>query len=127
MMLTSVNSVLNFGSDASSMKSIYCNLPISVSYKNSLACSLSLLLHYNILLIIHYIVLKMHNQSDGTFFGLFDCSQKCPSQAVSIRAICPEKYTVINQATNEVIEEVEESKAFFEVGANVYSHSQSDN
>jgi ATP-dependent helicase YprA (DUF1998 family) len=126
MMLTSVNSVLNFASDASSMKSIYCNLPISVSYKNSLACSLSLLLHYNILLIIHYIVLKMHNQSDGTifiFFGLFDCSQKCPSQAVSIRAICPEKYTVINQATNEVIEEVEESKAFFEVyeGA-VYMH-----
>lgn len=49
--------------------------------------------------------------------------QKCPSQAVSIRAICPEKYTVINQATNEVIEEVEESKAFFEVyeGA-VYMH-----
>jgi ATP-dependent helicase YprA (DUF1998 family) len=61
------------------------------------------------------------------FFGLFNCSQKCPSQAVSIRAICPEKYTVINQATNEVIEEVEESKAFFEVGANGYSHSQSDN
>ncbi len=61
------------------------------------------------------------------FFGLFDCSQKCPSQAVSIRAICPEKYTVINQATNEVIEEVEESKAFFEVGTNVCSHSQSDN
>ncbi len=130
MMLTSVSSVLNFASEASSMKSIYCNLPISISYKKSLASSLSLLLHYNILLTIHYIVLKTRNQSDGTilfYFGLFDCSQKCPSQAVSIRAICREKYTVINQATNEVIEEVEESKAFFEVGANGYSHSQSDN
>lgn len=42
-------------------------------------------------------------------------SQKSPSQGVSIRAISPEKYTVINQATNEVIEEVEENKAFFEV------------
>lgn len=41
--------------------------------------------------------------------------QKSPSQGVSIRAISPDKYTVINQATNEVIEEVEESKAFFEV------------
>jgi hypothetical protein len=43
------------------------------------------------------------------------CIQKSPSQGVSIRAISPEKYTVINQATNEVIEEVEENKAFFEV------------
>lgn len=41
--------------------------------------------------------------------------QKSPSQGVSIRAISPGKYTVINQATNEVIEEVEENKAFFEV------------
>ncbi|KAG0570699.1 hypothetical protein KC19_6G181500 [Ceratodon purpureus] len=49
--------------------------------------------------------------------------EKSPSQGVSIRAISPEKYTVINQATNEVIEEVEENKAFFEVyeGA-VYMH-----
>uniref|UniRef100_A0A7I4DT40 Uncharacterized protein n=1 Tax=Physcomitrium patens TaxID=3218 RepID=A0A7I4DT40_PHYPA len=49
--------------------------------------------------------------------------EKSPSQGVSIRAICTEKYTVINQTTNEVIEEVEENKAFFEVyeGA-VYMH-----
>lgn len=46
-----------------------------------------------------------------------------PAQSVSIRAIDPEKYTIINQVTNETIEEVEESKAFFEVyeGA-VYFH-----
>ncbi|KAI5067358.1 hypothetical protein GOP47_0017886, partial [Adiantum capillus-veneris] len=45
------------------------------------------------------------------------------AQAVSIRAIEPEKYIIVNSATNEVIEEVEESKAFFEVyeGA-VYIH-----
>lgn len=49
--------------------------------------------------------------------------EKHPSYMVSIRAIDPEKYTVINQTTNEVIEEIEESKAFFEVyeGA-VYMH-----
>lgn len=35
---------------------------------------------------------------------------------MSIRSIFPGKYTIINQAiTNEVIEEVEESKALFEV------------
>lgn len=35
---------------------------------------------------------------------------------MSIRVNSPEKYRVINQAINEVIEEVEESKAYFEVG-----------
>lgn len=49
--------------------------------------------------------------------------ERSPAQSVGIRAIDPEKYTIVNQATNEVIEEVEESKAFFEVyeGA-VYIH-----
>ncbi|MCO5604473.1 hypothetical protein L7F22_058639 [Adiantum nelumboides] len=53
----------------------------------------------------------------------FGGGQRCIAQAVSIRAIEPEKYTIVNSATNEVIEEVEESKAFFEVyeGA-VYIH-----
>jgi hypothetical protein len=41
--------------------------------------------------------------------------QRSPAQSVSIRAIDPEKYTIINQTTNKVIEEVEEGKAFFEV------------
>eukprot|EP01018_Ginkgo_biloba_P017057 Gb_36557 [translate_table: standard] len=56
-------------------------------------------------------------QSEITIY-IQDCTslldQKDPSFVVSIRAIDPEKYTVINQATNEVIEEIEESKAFFE-------------
>ncbi|XP_057857764.2 uncharacterized protein LOC131066901 isoform X2 [Cryptomeria japonica] len=49
--------------------------------------------------------------------------EKHPSYAISIRAIDPEKYSIINQSTDEVIEEIEESKAFFEVyeGA-VYMH-----
>lgn len=49
--------------------------------------------------------------------------ERSPAQSVGIRAVDPEKYTIVNQATNEVIEEVEESKAFFEVyeGA-VYIH-----
>ncbi|KAH7387798.1 hypothetical protein KP509_16G041600 [Ceratopteris richardii] len=49
--------------------------------------------------------------------------ERSPAQSLGIRAIEPEKYTVVNSATNAVIEEVEESKAFFEVyeGA-VYIH-----
>ena len=53
----------------------------------------------------------IHTNNNACNVGL----QKSPSQGVSIRAISPEKYTVIDQATNEVIEEVEENKAFFEV------------
>lgn len=41
--------------------------------------------------------------------------EKTPSHAVSIRAIETEKYTVIDQKRNEILEEIEESKAFFQV------------
>ncbi|KAF5177122.1 Atp-dependent helicase hrq1 [Thalictrum thalictroides] len=41
--------------------------------------------------------------------------EKRPSYGVSIRAIETEKYKVIDKKTNEVIEEIEESKAFFQV------------
>ncbi|CAM6099284.1 unnamed protein product [Calypogeia fissa] len=41
--------------------------------------------------------------------------EKFPSQGVSIRAIDTEKYKIIDLGTNEIIEEVEESKAFFQV------------
>ncbi|KAJ7298096.1 hypothetical protein O6H91_Y016800 [Diphasiastrum complanatum] len=49
--------------------------------------------------------------------------EELPSSIVSMRGIDREKYTVINQITNETIEEVEASKAFFQVyeGA-VYIH-----
>lgn len=48
---------------------------------------------------------------------------KKPSHAVSIRAIENEKYQVIHKQSNEVLEEIEESRAFFQVyeGA-VYMH-----
>lgn len=61
--------------------------------------------------------LSFHQKNTRTTMLIFAFvgPQKSPSQGVSIRAISPDKYTVINQATNEVIEEVEESKAFFEV------------
>jgi DEAD/DEAH box helicase domain-containing protein len=45
--------------------------------------------------------------------------QKSPSQAVSIRAIEHDKYKVINKLNNRVLEEIEESKAFFQVPASV--------
>ena len=38
-----------------------------------------------------------------------------PSHAVSIRAIETEKYKVIDKQKNEVLEEIEESRAFFQV------------
>lgn len=44
------------------------------------------------------------------------CSfQKSPASAVSVRAIEAVCYKVINKITNEVLEEIEESKAFFQV------------
>ncbi|WVZ66650.1 hypothetical protein U9M48_015840 [Paspalum notatum var. saurae] len=49
--------------------------------------------------------------------------EKSPSQAVSIRAIEQDKYKVINKLNDRLFEEIEESKAFFQVyeGA-VYMH-----
>nr|XP_016493150.1 PREDICTED: uncharacterized ATP-dependent helicase YprA-like isoform X3 [Nicotiana tabacum] len=46
--------------------------------------------------------------------------EKIPSSAISIRAIETERYKVIDMQKNEVLEEIEESKAFFQVyeGAN---------
>lgn len=41
--------------------------------------------------------------------------QKSPSSAVSIRAIETVRYKVINKINDEVLEEIEESKAFFQV------------
>ncbi|GJN33021.1 hypothetical protein PR202_gb21578 [Eleusine coracana subsp. coracana] len=49
--------------------------------------------------------------------------EKSPSQTVSIRAIEHDKYKVIDRLSNRLLEEIEESKAFFQVydGA-VYMH-----
>ncbi|XP_062187160.1 uncharacterized protein LOC133890681 isoform X4 [Phragmites australis] len=49
--------------------------------------------------------------------------EKSPSQTVSIRAIEHDKYKVIDKLNNRLLEEIEESKAFFQVyeGA-VYMH-----
>nr|XP_048319856.1 uncharacterized ATP-dependent helicase YprA isoform X5 [Ziziphus jujuba var. spinosa] len=41
--------------------------------------------------------------------------QKLPSHSVSIRAIETEKYRVVDKQRNEILEEIEESKAFFQV------------
>lgn len=41
--------------------------------------------------------------------------EKVPSRSVSIRAIETERYKVIDQQTEEILEEIEESKAFFQV------------
>lgn len=41
--------------------------------------------------------------------------EKKPSHAVSIRAIETEKYQVIHKQSNEVLEEIEESRAFYQV------------
>lgn len=51
------------------------------------------------------------------FFFLNLCSifQLRPSTGVSLRAIETEKYKVVDQLSNEVLEEIEESRAFFQV------------
>ncbi|KAK2990709.1 hypothetical protein RJ640_017012 [Escallonia rubra] len=41
--------------------------------------------------------------------------EKMPSHAISIRAIESERYKVIDKRKNEILEEIEESKAFFQV------------
>lgn len=41
--------------------------------------------------------------------------QKMPSRTISIRAIEAERYIVIDSQLNETLEEIEESKAFFQV------------
>lgn len=42
-------------------------------------------------------------------------SQKKPTQKVSIRAIEAEKYIVMRKGSDDVLDEIEESKAFFQV------------
>lgn len=46
--------------------------------------------------------------------------QKSPSTSVSIRAIETERYRVINQQNDEILEEIEENKAFFQVSTLFY-------
>ncbi|XP_057459409.1 uncharacterized protein LOC130750031 isoform X1 [Actinidia eriantha] len=60
--------------------------------------------------------------SSAEIWSYIGC-EKMPSHAVSIRAIETEKYKVIDKQKNEVLEEIEESRAFFQVydGA-VYMH-----
>lgn len=41
--------------------------------------------------------------------------KKMPSHTISIRAIESERYKVVDLQRNEVLEEIEESKAFFQV------------
>ncbi|KAI8543129.1 hypothetical protein RHMOL_Rhmol08G0194400 [Rhododendron molle] len=49
--------------------------------------------------------------------------EKMPSRSVSIRAIETEKYKVIDKQKNELLEEIEESRAFFQVyDGGVYMH-----
>lgn len=43
-------------------------------------------------------------------------SKDNPARQINLRAIDPERYTIVNEAAGgEVLEEIEESKAFFEV------------
>ena len=51
------------------------------------------------------------------FSNIYFCVslQKMPSYSVSIRAIETEKHQVIDKRRNEILEEIEESKAFFQV------------
>ena len=41
--------------------------------------------------------------------------QELPAAAISLRAIDPERYAIVNEEDGDVMEEIEESKAFYEV------------
>ena len=52
----------------------------------------------------------------GTWALHYVGPQKKPAAGVSLRAIDPERYSIINEAAGgTVLEEIEESKAFYEV------------
>lgn len=53
--------------------------------------------------------------SDSSRIWNYIGPQKLPSQAVNIRAIETVRYSVIDQKKEQVLEEIEESKAFFQV------------
>ncbi|ESW10374.1 hypothetical protein PHAVU_009G203700 [Phaseolus vulgaris] len=53
--------------------------------------------------------------SDSSTIWNYIGPEKLPSHAVNIRAIENVRYSVIDQKKNEVLEEIEESKAFFQV------------
>lgn len=55
-----------------------------------------------------------HASSQSVLF--YVGSRDNPAQQINLRAIDPERYTIVNEgAGGEVLEEIEESKAFFEV------------
>lgn len=49
------------------------------------------------------------------FYSAFAFLQEKPSRAFSIRMIESEKYKVIEKFSNEILEEIEDSRAFFQV------------
>ncbi|RZC61035.1 hypothetical protein C5167_022799 [Papaver somniferum] len=73
---------------------------------------------------LHNAILALTNKGCLSYHPMHDSStriwsyighEKRPSHATSIRAIETEKYKLINNETDEVLEEIEESKAFFQI------------
>ncbi|KAI3954476.1 hypothetical protein MKW92_053461 [Papaver armeniacum] len=73
---------------------------------------------------LHNAILALTNKGCLSYHPMHDSStriwsyighEKRPSYAISIRAIETEKYKLINNETDEVLEEIEESKAFFQI------------
>ncbi|KAI3867374.1 hypothetical protein MKX03_036501 [Papaver bracteatum] len=73
---------------------------------------------------LHNAILALTNKGCLSYHPMHDSStriwsyighEKRPSHAINIRAIETEKYKLINNETDEVLEEIEESKAFFQI------------
>ena len=61
-------------------------------------------------------LLNRHPQVSDRNVLHYTGSKDNPAQQINLRAIDPERYTIINEANNgEVLEEIEESNAFWEV------------
>jgi len=61
-------------------------------------------------------LLNRHPQVSDRNVLHYTGSKDNPARQINLRAIDPERYTIVNEANNgEVLEEIEESNAFWEV------------
>lgn len=60
-------------------------------------------------------LVSRHPHTTNTKALFYTGALEIPAAAVSLRAIDPERYAIVNEEDGDVIEEIEESKAFYEV------------
>ena len=59
--------------------------------------------------------MSRHPHTTNTRALFYSGARDTPAAAISLRAIDPERYAIVNEDDGDVIEEIEESKAFYAV------------